>query len=146
MPHSPSARRCPREAMKSNRTTVLGRALLGIAIALMVPACRQSYEEVDAKAKAEDAAAKQRARVLTEQREAAQRAREQRVPVPSAVAGSYACPVTAQRMIAKMKSCGMDMAGITPEMLCGKMDQPKINFAASRSCQKLEAMFSEGGP
>lgn len=61
---------------------------------------------------------------------------------PGAVKQSFGCPVTAERMISKMRSCGLNVAGITSDKLCNTMDTNKIAFAASRTCEDLQVILS----
>jgi len=44
-------------------------------------------------------------------------------------------------MIARMRSCGLNMDGITPVKLCATLGQVKLNFVASRTCDEIEAIM-----
>jgi hypothetical protein len=59
-----------------------------------------------------------------------------------AVKRDGACEFTARRMIAKMRSCGISMAGISTEMLCSSMNTDVISYVASRECDEIEAALT----
>ena len=63
-------------------------------------------------------------------------------PESGADAASGGCGVTAQRAIARMGGCGMNVAGFTPEALCSKVGQTKLLFLASRESVGRERLKS----
>ena len=132
-----------------------------LALAFLV-ACGPSAEEQARKAKqvgealtkkvrAAEAAEKQRAQQATLTRlakaQAAEEALERRASEtakqPPAPVNSAACPITAERMLERMRSCGLNMEGVSPPMLCAKFRQVQLNFLASRQCDEIGAMFSD---
>ena len=118
----------------------MGRLLSAmLALALVSSACKPSADELAKRARDADAAKKQRAHQAGLAR-AAKEKKEQEA-APAADKNAEACPITAERMIARMRSCGLNMDGITPVKLCATLGQVKLNFVASRTCNEIEAIM-----
>lgn len=110
---------------------------------LSLSACKPSSEELARQAQKADAAEKARARKAIAAREAAEKREADELP-RDPKPNSFACPMTAERAIKKMASCGLNTDGITAAGLCSKLGQVKLNFVASRTCPEIEAiMFSK---
>lgn len=115
--------------------------ILGLSLSLLAvaSACRPSADELAKQAEAAEAIDKQRARQARLDREADEKRQQERSS--STEDNSFACPMTAERALKKMASCGLNMDGITPVSLCAKLGQVKLNFMASRSCTEIDAIM-----
>ncbi len=104
-------------------------------------ALRKSRESDNARALASLEADRERAAAVTrgfdDRSAAATRPQASAQKFPS----SSACPITAARAIARLRSCGLNVEGFTPEEMCSRMGQPKLNFVASRGCEELGTML-----
>lgn len=110
-----------------------------LLVFITIGACKPSAEELTKRVEAAEAAEKHRAHQATLKREAAEKREQER---PKGIdENSSACPMTADRMIKKMTSCGLSMDGISGAKLCSTFGQVKLNFLAARSCAEIEAML-----
>ncbi len=108
--------------------------------------CQPSAAELAERAAKEDAAAMARAHTANAARVSKAAAEASAVAAHDARAGkpdtaTGGCGITAERAIARMGKCGLNVDGFTPEMLCKKMGQPKLLYLASRDCSELESLI-----
>lgn len=109
--------------------------------------CKPSAAEITERASRADAEEKARAHAANAQRaaqasaDATAVAAHDQAGAASPDSASGGCGITAERAIARMEACGLNVGGFTPEMLCNKMGQPKLLYLASRDCAELGSII-----
>ncbi len=113
-----------------------------LAVALVVGACKPSAEDLAKQAAQAEAADKQRAHAAVLERQVKQKHADEetgRAADEEAKREHDTCPVAAELMIAKMRSCGLNMDGISAASLCVNQRSRVLSVVASRPCQEIEA-------
>jgi hypothetical protein len=109
-------------------------------------ACKPSNAELAERAAKADSAELARIHAERVQREAKAAAdasavtAHDRARATNVNTASGGCGITAERAMARMAACGLNVDGFTPETLCNKMGQPKLLFLASRECAELKSI------
>jgi hypothetical protein len=127
--------------MNTARIVLLALALVAGA------ACKPSAQELEKQAEQADAADKQRAHKAVVERQTNQKHDDEVAGIAAAEETKVeheTCPVAAELMIAKMRSCDLNMDGISAAALCVKLNSRTLKAVASRPCQEIDAvMFSK---
>ena len=114
--------------------------LVGGLGAFLLCACEKSAAQINAEL---DAKVKASNKADRDQRDRAAAAAQAKPPDKPSSGPGYGCPVTAARAMEKMRSCGLNMDGISAESLCSKMDMTHLSFLASRTCPEIGSILSD---